>query len=250
MADPDAAAGSGDGGAAASAEEHRRLFMIEIDAYTAERDTGRSQFLTPQHHANICTACRAVQWEQQVPGSLRSRPGFWQIHDWIKKYELLRVGDEEVLVFKAEPGTPLDQRKLVTHAGRCFDDLLPLHVGVGGHSKDKALKHAVVARFGKSVPQWVPDLLCKTCPICVQVPQVFFCSDCLCAASPDFDLLFLCMQADAARPESAGHKPILTKGFGARGQVCLPTVCATASGRRKNLRSTQRRSYLSTGGLD
>ena len=38
------------------------------------------------------------------------------------------------------------------------------------------------------------------------------------------------MQADAARPESAGHKPILTKGFGARGQVCLPTVCATASG--------------------
>ena len=29
------------------------------------------------------------------------------------------------------------------------------------------------------------------------------------------------MQSDAARPESAGHKPILTKGFGARGQVCL-----------------------------
>ena len=168
----DAAAVCGDSDAAASAEEHRRLFMNEIDRVIAQRAPVRSHLLSAQAHANICTAHREVCLEQEQPWALRSRPGFFQINAWMQEYELLRVGDEEQLVFKAEPGTPLDQRKLVTHAGRCFDDLLPLHVGVGGHSKDKALKHAVIARFGKSVPQWVPDLLCKTCPICVQVQQL------------------------------------------------------------------------------
>ena len=36
------------------------------------------------------------------------------------------------------------------------------------------------------------------------------------------------MQAETARPESAGHKPILTKGFGARGQVRLLILSCTA----------------------
>ena len=98
----DAAAVCVDSDAAASAEEHRRLFVNEIERFIAQRAPVRSHLLSAQAHANICTAHREVCLEQKQPWALRSRPGFFQINAWMQKYELLRVGDEEQLVFRAE----------------------------------------------------------------------------------------------------------------------------------------------------
>eukprot|EP00965_Chrysotila_dentata_P009808 320066-Pleurochrysis_carterae.AAC.1 len=52
---------------------------------------------------------------------------------------------------------------------------------------------AVHNRFGGGVPPRVCDLLCETCPLCVQKCTRKACS--------------------------AGHKPIITKGLSSRGQV-------------------------------
>eukprot|EP00965_Chrysotila_dentata_P060435 2003200-Pleurochrysis_carterae.AAC.3 len=52
---------------------------------------------------------------------------------------------------------------------------------------------AVHNRFGGGVLRWVCNLLCESCPLCVQK--------------------FTC------KASSAGHKPITTKGFGSLGQV-------------------------------
>ena len=62
-----------------------------------------------------------------------------------------------------------------------------------GHAKSKALRDAVKIKYGKSIPQWAMNLFIETCPIC--------------------------QRGTARKAESAGHMPILTRGFGTRGQV-------------------------------
>jgi hypothetical protein len=120
---------------------------------------------------------------------------FPYIYSWDKKYELMQFPDApNILVFKHGPGAALDTAVIVSHHGRVFDDLLLIHID-GGHCKARTFHDHVRRKYGKSVPRWVVELFVQCCPTCVR-----------------------------RRPRKkpvVGHKPILTRGFGSRGQVDL-----------------------------
>ena len=76
----------------------------------------------------------------------------------------------------------------------CLKTWHAIHIN-GGHCKARTFLNRVKAQFGKSVPERLVQLYVECCPQCtVQKPR---------------------------KTVTAGHKPILTKGFGARGQVDL-----------------------------
>jgi len=134
---------------------------------------------------------------------LQQAEGNLQAYAWAKKYAICTVGGAQVLIFKPaiegeaqEAPAALDSTLIVSHQGRCFEDLRGVH-SAGGHSKSTTFQNAVKNKFGKSIPGWVCIAFTETCPTCVRkLPR---------------------------KPDSAGHQPILTKGFGSRGQarVCI-----------------------------
>jgi hypothetical protein len=191
----------------ASKAEHRRLFSEKMmNKLSDMRDqTERSQFLSEEKFGEI-TEC-VEKWPTLTPQE-RKESQWTQGYAWAKKYSVIIVGESNVLVFNEKeagkatddgaqlpPLQPaLDQATQVTHQGKVFEDLLAVHVS-GGHCKAKAFRDGVKKNFGKSVPQWVKEILLETCPTCVRrLPR---------------------------KPSSAGHKPILTVGLGSRGQVDL-----------------------------
>ena len=122
-----------------------------------------------------------------------------RLYAWAKKYELVAFKDSKVLIFKDgaegdDDALALDRAQVVSHHGRVFEDLLKIHVD-GGHCKAKTFLQRIVIAHGKSIPRWAAEAFVNCCPGCVRrLPR---------------------------KPSSAGHKPILTKGLGSRGQVDL-----------------------------
>ena len=128
-----------------------------------------------------------------------------------QKYKVLSVGNSRELILnpeykcrKARAGAnaeggegasdPLDQSVVISHAGRVFSDLHKIHIA-GGHCKSKTMWARVQAKHGVSIPQDVTLAFAKSCPTCtVHKPR---------------------------KATSAGYKPILTRGFGTRGQIDL-----------------------------
>ena len=253
--------------APAAQVEHRRLYEMRLRAKLDTMDTTRrSQFLSEEKHG-VLRALLLRKDELLGQGmsmtDIRGMEGMGQIYAWQLKYEVLALaeGAEGVLVLKpqADDPTALDQRRIVSHSGRSFDDILKVHID-GGHCKAIALHKAGARRFGASIPHWAMDLVAQTCPICVEVitpPRDCCCfgaaacsSSQLCnppsqvfsprPASPSplppcvgadtttwpslvarlsFSLFLSMHQAITGKASSAGHHPIITEGFGARGQA-------------------------------
>lgn len=84
---------------------------------------------------------------------------------------------------------------MVSNVENVFDDLYDIHYNVCLHQKVKVMNYHVHARHGKSIPRNYVNLFCQTCPICVSNARRF--------------------------QEKKIIKPVLTKGFGKRGQVDL-----------------------------
>lgn len=122
-----------------------------------------------------------------------------QVYAWAKKYELVTFKGSNILIFKGgadgdSETLALDQAQVVSHHGRVFEDLLKIHID-GGHCKAKTFLARIKIAHGKSIPRWAAEAFVNHCPSCVRrLPR---------------------------KPSSAGHKPILTKGLGSRGQVDL-----------------------------
>uniref|UniRef100_A0A7S4BF11 Integrase zinc-binding domain-containing protein n=1 Tax=Chrysotila carterae TaxID=13221 RepID=A0A7S4BF11_CHRCT len=177
--------------AAAARSEHRLLFQRKL----SEMLQGKSGMNTTL----VMEVIRLVltQWESRSGAEWKELYGTrpWK---WRKKYRLVSVAGREVLAYAsggdAGSDAGLDSLSLVTTDERIFDDIYPIHVE-GGHRKARTFYMAVHNRFGGGVPRWVCDLLCETCPLCVQKLT--------------------------RKASSAGHKPIITKGFGSRGQIDL-----------------------------
>lgn len=87
----------------------------------------------------------------------------------------------------------LDSMLVVLHEGNLFKTLHEVHVQ-GGHAKGRAFEKRVKEKFSR-VPRWAHEFIVACCAICIQ---------------------------RRSRPTmTAGHTPILTRGFGSRGQVDL-----------------------------
>ena len=77
----------------------------------------------------------------------------------------------------------------------CVSERSPRVVRTESHNKDNALFKACQARFGNSIPRSACLLFVKHCPVCIG-------------------------QVNIKKKKVAGFQPIITKGFGKRGQVC------------------------------
>ncbi|KAL3897087.1 MAG: hypothetical protein SGPRY_013124 [Prymnesium sp.] len=98
---------------------------------------------------------------------------------------------------------------VVSHRNRIFDDIHAQHVE-GGHCKNKALYDRVFKAHGGSISHKIQqDLFVSCCPMCVE--------------------------GKPRKAVTAAHTPILTKGFGTRGQVDLIDLQSTPDGEFKYL---------------
>ena len=180
-------------------DEQRRIFTEALEKKIGLEDVERSQFLTERKYEEVCTALEEFYHAQSGNEKKEVQKAYSQVYAWAKKYELVALGSSKVLVFKDEDNgdadsLAFDRAKVVSHRGRVFDDLLKIHLN-GGHCKARTFQTRIVTAHGKSIPRWVAETFVSCCPTCVR------------------RLL--------RKPSSAGHKPILTKGLGSRGQVDL-----------------------------
>ena len=205
MSSPSAAASTSQTDAAAL-KEQKELFMKSLEQIPG-LGKDRSQYLTEDKYNEIVLCVT----EFPTLSSKEKKAKYSQGHAWIKKYKVLSVGNSRELILnpdfkgrKAGAGAneeggegasgALDQSVVISHAGRVFEDLLKIHVA-GGHCKSKTLWARVQAKHGGSIPQEVALAFVKSCPTCA-------------------------IQS-TRKPSSAGHKPILTRGFGTKGQIDL-----------------------------
>ena len=156
----------------------------------------RSQFLTREKYEEVVAALEVSANAAANAFKLKEvQKEYPRVYYWNKKYTLLRFPDgANILTFKDNPREALDATMVVSHQGRVFDDLLALHIA-GGHCKARTFYDRSTTKHGQSIPRWVTNLFVKCCPTCVR-----------------------------RRPRKkmvVGHKPILTHGFGRRGQVDL-----------------------------
>lgn len=107
---------------------------------------------------------------------------------------------------------PLDQAyRIVLHQENMYPQLVGVHEA-GGHCKARSFDNKVKAKYSR-IPRWVLELLCDVCRVCVSRLH--------------------------RKPTSAGHQPILTKGFGSRGQVDLVDLQSCPDGEFKFLLNYQ-----------
>jgi hypothetical protein len=139
-----------------------------------------------------------------------------QAYEWDRKFEVITLGSSEKLVFKVDANVPLDKRQQVLHRGNIFHSIYAVHTGTEGngclgHRMAKTLHKACAERYGKSSPAWATDMLCKTCPVCIS--------------------------KNTRKKPKAGHTPIITRGFQARGQIDLIDMQSTPDGEFKYILS-------------
>jgi len=82
---------------------------------------------------------------------------------------------------------------MISSLDRFYDDLLEIHGS--DHPKAITFKNHVDHKYGKSIPKWIQKTFTDTCPRCIEKMK--------------------------QKKTKVGHQPILTKGFGTRGQVDL-----------------------------
>ena len=222
--------------ASAQTTAQKELFLSKLQDKAEEFQLGglgteRSQFLTESKHKEI-VECLA-EWESRSDNKKERLLKFPLGYAWRNKYALFGPDDSAVLIFNPEfvglgkqkealptdaaapaAAQALDEAQVVSHEGRVFEDLLKIHLE-GGHCKAKTFCERVKRKHGKSIPEKLIYLFVSCCPICTeQKPR---------------------------KPTSAGHKPILTRGLGSRGQVDLIDFQSCADSSFKYLLNYQAR---------
>lgn len=188
-------------------------------------------------------------WDARDPAERRRFASGNQAY-WKKNYIIMRHedGTKELLHLKKHNNTedrnaPFDMTnyRKTSHVDRMFEDIKAIHVEgarirlrllpfprlctpfmfsaacimclsapvcrvfAAQHAKDVTLHKRVELVFGRSIPRSACQLFGKVCPICIR--QI------------------------VRAPKAAGFKPILTEGFGERGQVhCMLIPCTHMHG--------------------
>ena len=179
--------------------EQKRLFTEALQKQCGDEEKERSQFLTERKYAEVCVVLEEFSQAGDASEKKAVQKEHSQVYAWAKKHELVTFKGSKILIFKGgadgdDETLALDQAQVVSHHGRVFEDLLKVHID-GGHCKAKTFLARIKTAHGKSIPRWAVEAFVNCCPSCVRrLPR---------------------------KPSSAGHKPVLTKGLGSRGQVDL-----------------------------
>ena len=182
---------------------HKATFEAQMHARCAQLDAGagKVKFLSRLKRDRIGHVLRNwAAWSSRERQAQVNTPGYSQAYHWNTTFRLVTIGGNEVVVFPFEPGTPLQQLQQVCCREDSFDAIHTTHTE-HGHIKGQGLYEAVKSRYGHSIPKWVVEMYVKLCPIC--------------------------QRNRPRKTSSAGHQPILTKGFGSRAQVCLALAPAS-----------------------
>ena len=183
--------------------EGRRLFGEKVDAVVETQAGCNSAFFSASEYRNALET--AVRWPFMT-GAEKNERGK-SAYALMKKYTAVTFAGETVLIYNDNGATSaLDQAVLVSHSGRVFDDLTRIHLE-GGHCKGRTFAERVKIKHGKSIPRWMTEVFSTVCSVCIT--------------------------KQPRKPSSAGHKPIITSGFGARGQVDLIDLQSCADGQFK-----------------
>jgi hypothetical protein len=142
---------------------------------------------------------------------------------WHSKYMVAIAGEEDPrLCYKLEDTGEDDLTKLqfVSSREEFFQHIKAVHIASESrldsnrfpffsnvrpfvlsenHNKDISLYKACQLKYGSSIPRCATNLFVKSCPICIS-------------------------HVHLKKKKVAGFQPIITKGFGKRGQVCLVLV--------------------------
>ena len=180
---------------AAEKERHKKAFDEAVEAQL-EKQKGSGTLLTKETFDKIVEACKKKKTlDKAAFKDLSTQEGYTQAYKWVKKYDCITLEDKDVLIFMQEEGAALEDAIQVSHSGRVFEDFHAIHTENNDHPKARTFKNRVVSKFGKSIPVWLQKIFTDTCPRCIE-------------------------KARRTKP-TAGHQPIITKGFGVRGQVDL-----------------------------
>ena len=131
---------------------------------------------------------------------LQSQTKYNQAYSWVKVYDVFTCGASELVVYKSAVDTdgnlpPLDSYQIVSNYDRMFTDIHSIHSDGNDHPKARTLAARIKVKFGRSIPLWVQKIFTDTCPRCIEKME--------------------------RRKPTAGHQPILTRGFATRGQIDL-----------------------------
>jgi hypothetical protein len=181
--------------AAIQMEEHRKKFDSHIAAAEQAQAQSRNGGLMSQaRYEGIVSHLRVFD-------SLPRKERNYSIH---QRYRIQLVGATAWLVPRAEANS-LEGLKRYVHTGELFEVLLSEHQAIG-HAKHETLHKAICKKY-VNITRKVGDIFCQCCPGCIR--------------------------AQPRPPGREGHKPILTHGFGARGQVDLIDMQSCPDGEYK-----------------
>eukprot|EP00965_Chrysotila_dentata_P253014 6211019-Pleurochrysis_carterae.AAC.2 len=158
---------------AAALQKHKKIFERKFADGLASLKGGNTGVIDRQELAQIHEVL--ITWNSRQAADWKHLGGH-KIYQGIKKYMLAAIGAETFVCFAEKGGSSstddkdqgeaaaLDSLQRVIAKEDVFDAIYPVHAE-GGHKKARSFQTAVKAKFGKSVPNWVCDLLCETCPV-------------------------------------------------------------------------------------
>ena len=191
-------ASSDQGDGAYSVEAHSLQFYKVLDTELAKKDLTAYPMKDELFH-RIVTFVRLFRGGMSIV-KLKNVRNFGQAYVWAEKYDLVTFGETETLVYKEPPDETgqlpaYDTLKQVSRYSTCFSHIRDVHIENNCHKKSRKLFTACQATFGPSIPNWATAALVDTCAVCIT--------------------------KQPRRKPKAGFQPIITRGFGARGQVDL-----------------------------
>ena len=118
----------------------------------------------------------------------------------MKVYAVFIYGASELVMYKTTVDAdgnlpPLDLYQILFNYWRMFNDIYSIHSNGNNHPKEWTLAARIKVKFGRSLPLWVQKIFTDSCPRCIG-------------------------KMGRRRP-TAGHQPILVRGFSTRGQINL-----------------------------
>ena len=161
---------------------------------------GHTNFISTERFKNIFKVCKARKDGCVGKDFKNLRDMHSQAFKWVKDYEVIELGNSQVLVYSQLPQEDgnypaLDTYKQVSYYDNLFDDIRNEHIAGNDHCKGRTLENRIKEKYGKSIVRWILKAFTDTCPLCIK--KVI------------------------RTKTTVGHQPIITKGFGSRGQVDL-----------------------------
>ena len=149
------------------ADEHRRLFYIEIDK-ALEKGDHTSKPITVDSYNTKLDIVKRFKLGISKSELKKENPQAYVI---IKKFDIISISSHDLLVIKATPDEDhsIAAHKRVSNYATIFDDIRATHITA--HEKRVTLHNKCKLSFGDSIPLHTCIAFGDTCPVCLKFKQ-------------------------------------------------------------------------------